>query len=183
MIGLAKRKEYNRMGSGSSGSYHNTKGGSQPLADSYHVVNSAMKADKTDPDIYHPATGYFTNPTAVNLKDAIQGNRVYVDGKRQMGTITYVMDNNGNIIIGVRKNPNDNSKRCPHPTLIGGKDPTVQCAGMITFTKGRISSVNANSGHFKPNIGSLPKVKKALQKLCDKHPDLFNKNSEWRKKK
>ncbi|MBQ8280091.1 MAG: hypothetical protein IJZ23_09650 [Roseburia sp.] len=171
------------MGSGSSGSYHGTKGGSQPLADSYHVVSSAMKADMKDPDIYHPTTGYFKNPTAISLEDAIQGNRIYIDGKKQMGSITYVMNTNGKIILGIRRNPNDTSKRCPHPTLIGGKDPTVQCAGMITFTKGRIASINAASGHFKPNRGSLPKVHQALQKLCDKYPDLFAKSSEWRKKK
>ena len=171
------------MGSGSSGNYHNTKGGSQALSDTYHVVNPAMKEDKSDPDIYHPTTGYFKNPTAVSLDDAIHGNRVYVNSNKQNGSITYVMDNDGNIIIGTRKNPNDSSKRCPHPTLIGGKDPTVQCAGMIIFTKGRISSVNVDSGHYKPNIGSLTKVKEALQKLCDAKPDLFTKNSEWRKKK
>lgn len=169
------------MGTGSSGSYHGTHGGSQPYAESYHVVASEMKKDKKDSDIYDKDTGYFKNPTAVKLEDSIKNDRVYVDGKKQMGTITYVMDDAGNIIIGVRQNPNNPSKRCPHPTLIGGTDPTVQCAGMITFTKGRISSVNTNSGHYRPNSQSLPKVTQALQKLCDKHPDWFSPNSEWRK--
>lgn len=171
------------MGSGSSGNYHGTKGGSQAYAERYHVVASEINKDKKDPDIYDPKTGYFKNPTATRLEDSIQNDRVYIDGKKQMGTVTYVMDDKGNIIIGVRQNPNDSSKRCPHPTLIGGKDPTVQCAGMITFSKGRISSVNTNSGHYRPNSESLPKVTSALQKMCDKHPEWFSPNSEWRKNK
>lgn len=171
------------MGSGSSGNYSGTKGGSQPYAESYHVVQSAMNADKKDPDIYDPKTGYFKNPTAVSIENATNDNRIYVDGKKQGGKLTYVMDNDGNIIIGKRQNPNDPSKRCPHPTLIGGKNPTVQCAGIIEFDKGRILSVNTNSGHFKPNIKSLDKVKNALQKMCDKNPELFSPKSEWRKNK
>ncbi len=171
------------MGSGSSGNYHGTKGGSQPFSDSYHVVAGAMNADKKDSDIYNPQTGYFHNPTAVTLENATTDNRIYVDGKKQQGVLTYVMDENGDIIIGKRQNPNNSSKRCPHPTLIGGKDPQVQCAGMMSFEKGRILSVNTNSGHYKPNIKSLEKVKTALQKMCDKNPDLFSPNSEWRKNK
>ena len=155
------------MGSGSSGSYHGTKGGSQPYADSYHVVPSALNADKKDSDIYDPKTGYFKNPTAVTLEDATKDNRIYVDGKKQGGKLTYVMDDDGNIIIGKRQNPNDSSKRCPHPTLIGGKNPSVQCAGIIEFDKGRILSVNTNSGHFKPNIKSLDKVKTSSKSLVN----------------
>ncbi len=170
------------MGSGSSGSYYGTKGGSQAYAERYHVYPSALKSDKKDPDIYDPKTGYFLNPTAVSLEDAIKDNRVFVGGKKQGGRLTYVMNNKGEIIIGKRQNPNDPSKRCPHPTLVGGKDPTVQCAGMIEFEKGRIKSVDTNSGHFRPNSKSLEKVDKKLQKMCDKNPDLFSPTSKWRKK-
>lgn len=171
------------MGSGSSGNYHGTKGGSQPFADSYHVVSGALTADKKDPDVYNPQAGYFHNPTATTLEAAVKDNRIYVDGKKQQGSLTYVMAENGDIIIGKRQNPNNASKRCPHPTLIGGKDPQVQCAGMMTFEKGRILSVNTNSGHYKPNGKSIEKVNAALQKMCDKNPDVFSPNSEWRKNK
>ena len=171
------------MGSGTSGSYNGTKGGSQPYASSYEVYPSALKADKKDPDIYDSKTGYFKNPTAVTIEDAIKDNRIYVDGSKQMGKLTYVMDTDGNIIIGKRMNPNNSDKRCPHPTLIGGTNPKVQCAGIITFDKGRIASVNTDSGHFRPNIKSLDKVNNALQKMCDKNPDLFSQKSIWRKNK
>ncbi len=93
-----------------------------------------------------------------------------------------MLDKNDNIIIRKRKNPNDSSKRSPHPTLIGGKDPQVQCAGMIIFKNGKIYSYDNSSGHFRPNSKSLPKVKAALDKLYKENPNLFDKGSEWRKK-
>ena len=170
------------MGSGSGGSYSGTNGGSQPYAENYHVVDREMTNDKKDPDIYSKENGYFKNPTAVNLEDAVSGNRIEIDGKRMDGPVIYVMDSDGNIIIGTRCNPNDGRKRSPHPTLIGGKDPQVQCAGMMTFHKGRILSVDNQSGHYRPAAESLKKVNNALQKLCDNNPNLFDKASEWRKK-
>lgn len=170
------------MGSGGSGPYSGTGGGSQAYADSYHVVDKEISKDKKDPDIYNPKTGYFHNPTATKIQDAANGNAIYIDGKKPNGPITYVLDKSDNIIIGKRKNPNDSSKRSPHPTLIGGKDPQVQCAGMITFKNGKIYSYDNSSGHFRPNSKSLPKVKAALDKLYKENPNLFDKNSVWRKK-
>ena len=43
-------------------------------------------------------------------------------------------------------------------------------------------SVNNRSGHFRPDIKSLDKVNDALQELCDRNPDIFDKDSVWRKK-
>lgn len=169
------------MGSGGNGSYSGTNGGSQPYAEMYHVVGNELNKDKEDHDIYNPKTGYFKNPSATNLENAITPHRVVFDGKSANGTMTYVMDNNGNIIFGKRMNPNDKNKRAPHPTLIGGKDPQVKCAGMITFHNGRILSVDNQSGHYRPNKKSIDKVDEALKKLYDKYPDAFDKNSKWRK--
>lgn len=169
------------MGSGSGGIYSGA-GGSQPYAESYHVIRQELSKDKQDPDIYNPNTGYFKNPTATSLDDAVHDKSVYLDGKKANGTYTYLMDKNGEIIIGKRSNPNNSSKRAPHPTLIGGKNPEVQVAGMITFKNGKISDVDNQSGHYRPNIQSMGKVNAALQKLCDRNPNLFDKNSKWRKK-
>jgi len=135
-----------------------------------------------DPDIYDKA-GYFKNPTAINLSDCIDGDGLIFEGHRVEGRMTYVMDAEGNIIFGKRSNPNNSKKRAPHPTLIGGKNPLVQCAGMITFRKGKILSVDNRSGHFRPHIKSLDKVINALQTLCDINPNLFDKRSIWRKHK
>ena len=167
------------MGSGSSGSYTGTSGGSQPYAETYSVVDAELSKDKKDTDIYNPSSGYFKNPTAINIEDAAGKDSVRVDSKRPEGQITYVLDKGGNIIIGTRKNPNNSDKRAPHPTLIGGKNPEVQCAGMITFKKGKIVAVNNHSGHFRPNSQSMPKVYDALKKLYNKNPNLFHKDFKW----
>ena len=168
------------MGSGSSSTYSGA-GGSQPYANTYHVVQKELNKDKKDPDIYNPSTGYFKNPTATNLENATQNSSVYIDGKKADGQYTYVMDKNGKIIFGKRSNPNDSAKRAPHPTLIGGKGPEVQNAGMITFKNGKIFSVDNHSGHYRPNIQSMGKVESALQKLYERDPKLFHKDSKWRK--
>ena len=170
------------MGSGSSGLYSGTGGGSQPYAETYHVYPKEMNKDKKDPDIYDSKTGYFKNPKATSLQDAESNGRFLNGDIRADGTFTYVMDKDGNIIFGKRYNPNDGRKRAPHPTLIGGKDPQVQCAGMIQFKKGRIYSVDNQSGHYRPDIKSLDKVNAALDKLYKKNPELFAPDSKWRKK-
>ena len=99
------------MGSGSSGIYAGTGGGSQPYADSYHVVGAMRDVDKRDPDIYDSNTGYFKNPTATDLLEAIKNDRFYIGGIEAGGKLTYVLDENGNIIFGKRSNPNDGNKR------------------------------------------------------------------------
>ena len=169
------------MGSGSGGSYSGA-GGSQPYAESYHVVAKELSKDKQDSDIYSPKTGYFKNPTASTIEDAIDGNSIYMDGHKANGKLTYVVNQDGEIVFGKRSNPNDSSKRAPHPTLIGGKDPQVQAAGMISFKNGKIFAVDNQSGHYRPNIQSMAKVESALQKLYESNPNLFDKNSKWRKK-
>lgn len=168
------------MGSGKSGGYGSGGNGSQPYAPTYHVTSDMIARDKADSDIYSLSTGYFKNPTATNLESAIDGNRVIFNGRSADGTMTYVMDTNGNIIFGKRSNPNNAAKRAPHPTLLGGKDPQVQCAGMITFHKGRIQSINNNSGHYKPNSKSLDKVETALHRLYEKNANVFDKKWKWR---
>lgn len=164
------------MGSGNGGAYStNNSRASQPYADNYNVVDSELKKDKADKDIYNPSTGYFKNPNAKTLEAALGNNdRIYSGNNKANGDITYVLNENGQIIFGKRENPNNSKKRSPHPTLIGGKSPKVQCAGMITFRKGQIVSVNNESGHYKPNKKSMSKVYKALEKFKSNHPNAFS---------
>ena len=98
-----------------------------------------------------------------------------MNGRTASGTYTYVLDKNGNIIFAKRFNPNNSHSRAPHPTLIGGKNPEVQCAGMIHFDKGRITWYNNESGHFRPNGKSLDKVDLAIEKLRKQNPKIFSK--------
>ena len=170
------------MGAGISGRHSGTRGGSQPYAETYSVVPEMKNADKKNPDIYNSETGYFKNPSAISLQEAIKGNSIFQrDGKKAVNNFMYVMNKKGEIIFGKRENPNNVVARVPHPTLIGGKNPQVQCAGIIRFKDGKIFSVNNQSGHYRPNILSLRKVEDFLQRLYEKNPLLFHKTSKWRK--
>ncbi|MBR0137011.1 MAG: hypothetical protein IJM15_01170 [Erysipelotrichaceae bacterium] len=170
------------MGSGYSSSYSGTNGGSQHYADRYHVVPQELNRDKKNPDIYDSKTGYFKNPTSTDLEKAIHDDKVYINNAKAHGYYTYVLDNEDNIIFGKRANPINSKQRAPHPTLIGGKDPTVQCAGMIEFVNGRIKTVDNRSGHYRPNNKSLEKVYSALQKIHSKHEGTFDKHFIWKEK-
>jgi hypothetical protein len=72
----------------------------------------------------------------------------------------YVVDDGGNIIIGTRA-----GQRMPHPTLVGGSNPTVRAAGVVDIRGGRIYSVNNMSGHFKPGTSSLAAAQEAFGRL------------------
>lgn len=50
------------------------------------------------------------------------------------------------------------------------------CAGILEVSGGKIKSINVGSGHYKPNVKSLPKAKKIFEKLSK---SLFHKNYEW----
>lgn len=170
------------MGTGSSGPYGSSSSGSgsQPYAPTYHVVSEMLDRDKADPEIYNSSTGYPKNPTASKITDSIVHEHIEIGGKIPNGPITYVMDESGNIIIGKRSNPINPAKRSPHPMLIGGKHPQVQCAGMIYFNKGKILSIDNQSGHFRPNIKSMDKVYDALNELYETNPNVFAKGFKWR---
>ena len=164
------------MGSGSKGSYGNGTSGSQPYAPTYHVVGEMMESDKQNPNIYSPRTGYFKNPLAVSIQKSIKNGQIQMDGHSAHGTFTYVVNQNGEIVFGKRFNPNSSRGRAPHPTLIGGKDPQVQCAGMIRIEKGRIVWYDNQSGHYRPNAKSLITVDRTIKELKKTHPEIFAKN-------
>lgn len=166
------------MGSSVSGLYSGTRGASQPFASKYSVMANMKEKDIKD-GILIPEKGYPKNPTATNLKDAIRGNAVYMDGKKANGKYTYVVDEKGNLIFGKRENPDNPTLRSPHPMLIGGKNPKVKCAGMIDIRNGKIFNIDTDSGHYKPNEKSLPEAEKILSSLPS---SVFARKSKWRKK-
>lgn len=88
---------------------------------------------------------YIRNETAHNINDYIKEGSNYLGSKNMNGQYMYVIDMDGNIIIGTR-----GGQRMPHPTLVGGRDPRVQAAGIIDIRRGKIYSINNASGHFKP---------------------------------
>ena len=133
------------MGSGSGGAY--SYGGSQPYAPCYHVT-SEMKQYDINNGTFHDGK-YDKNPTARRLVDTINGNYI-VDKSYNGDNFTYVIDMDGNIIFGKRNgNGPKPAQATPHPTLIGGKNPEVQMAGILKIRNGKIFSQNLS---FSPKI-------------------------------
>ena len=102
---------------------------------------------------------YIKNPTAQNLADLVTDTGK-IGSSRMSGQFMYVVDDAGNIVIGTRA-----GQRMPHPTLIGGANPSVQGAGIVDIRGGRIFSVDNASGHFKPGAGSLQAAEAAFGNL------------------
>jgi hypothetical protein len=111
---------------------------------------------------------YIKNPTAQKLNDLVQPGSNYVGNSQMNGRYMYVVDTDGNIVIGSRA-----GQHMPHPTLIGGQNPTVQGAGVIDIRGGKIFSIDNVSGHFKPDASSLTSVQKAFSEYPT---NVFHKN-------
>ena len=148
------------MGSGAGGSYGGGSG-SQPYAPSYHVEKSMHEQDIKN-GTYHDGH-YDKNPTAQNINDMINGN--YIGDKRTNIDMPYVIDLDGNIILGRRNGNGKGGAPTPHPTLIGGADPQVQMAGIVHIQGGKIASYDNQSGHYKPNAKSMHVADEAFGKL------------------
>lgn len=103
---------------------------------------------------------YVKNSTAHNINDYISEGSNYLGSKNMNGQYMYVVDMDGNIIIGTR-----GGQRMPHPTLVGGSNPQVQVAGIVEIRGGKIYSINNASGHFKPNVESLGIAEDAFSNL------------------
>lgn len=150
----------------------------RPGIRSHRVDSSTIPADKRA-GVYNASEGYRKNPTARVLTNQIdEFGKVRVNRKAANGDYMFVVDVDGRIIIGTRdkmKTASGSLKNMknPHPTLIGGRDPHVQSAGMVNFRDGRIYSVNNASGHFKPTRGSLAAAKNAFNQLPEA---VFRKN-------
>ncbi len=148
------------MGSGLKGSYGGGSG-SQPYAPSYHVEKGMHERDVKN-GIYHNGH-YDKNPTAKNINDMIKGN--YIGSKTTNIDMPYVIDLRGNIILGKRNGNGREGAPTPHPTLIGGKDPQVQMAGIVHIQGGKIAFYDNQSGHYRPNSKSMNVADEAFGKL------------------
>ncbi|MEK3885806.1 hypothetical protein [Paenibacillus sp. PL2-23] len=102
---------------------------------------------------------YIKNPTAQNLNDLITDTGK-IGSKQMSGQYMYVVDTNGNVIIGTRA-----GQRMPHPTLIGGVNPQVRAAGIVEIRGGQIYKVDNASGHYKPSNESLQAAQEAFGQL------------------
>jgi len=145
----------------------------------YSVVPEMHELDKERYTFRPNETGYVKNPTAQNITNYINNtNYLGTGGKKGSlnGLYMYVVDANNNIIIGNRAIEQvsgvEAGKGLPHPTLIGGFEPKVQGAGIVTIQGGKIIKVDNASGYFRPDSSSLGKVEELfLNKVPDKYYD------------
>jgi hypothetical protein len=106
------------------------------------------------------AEGYKLNPKLINLESLLTPTGK-IGGKNFGGVYMFVVDEEGTIRIGTRVG----RQHMPHPTLIGGSEPTVMAAGEVDIRAGQIYSVNNLSGHFRPSPGSLGAMYSAFSGL------------------
>lgn len=150
---------------------HSPSSGSTEEDEEVGAGGSGTKGYSVDPTMFagDVAAGvlrngeYITNPTAHNINDYIHEGSNYLGSKNMNGQYMYVIDMDGNMIIGTR-----GGQRMPHPTLVGGNNPQVQAAGILEIRGGKIYSINNLSGHFKPDNECLSVVEELFSKLPSK---------------
>jgi YD repeat-containing protein len=126
----------------------------------FGVVNNAeMRARDIAGRAYNEEVGFVTNPNARRLDSMLSPSNNIVN-KSNGRTYMYVVDRDGNIIVGTRS-----GERMPHPTLIGGHDPQVRAAGMLQVRGGKILRIDNDSGHFRPDTESLNAARAAFSRL------------------
>lgn len=149
---------------GSSFSSSSLHGNSQPYKEQYAVYSKMMKKDIKS-GVYNPSNGgYIKNPTAKNLKSLYNGN--YIVGPNFNIDVPYVITKGGEVVIGKRNGfgRENGALPTPHPTLIGGTDPKVRMAGILSIRNGKILSYDDRSGHFRPNVKSMKWADDAFKK-------------------
>ena len=156
--------------------------------------NRSVRREKEE-GIWTKELGYKKNPNAFSLNDFKvdeAGNLLHPGGNvLRNGQYIYVVIDGANgakeMIIGTRT-----KEALPHPTLVGGLDPKVYAAGEIKVENGKITVIDNQSGHFRPEAGTELIGKETLQEFGEKwqtnHPDQDNPFDHtlpipWEKKK
>lgn len=134
----------------------------------YTVKESWIELDKNSGILKNGS--YIRNPTARNLKDFIlKDDKLFLSLDYDMnhgpmtGSLKFVIDEKGNVILGFPEPDRKNGLHYFHPTLIGGINPEVISAGQIDFVNGKTVLINNVSGHFKPYSTTSIIIKIAFQ--------------------
>jgi hypothetical protein len=150
--------------SGSSSSYLQGEWWKVPPKDGLKGTNPAFL--KTDAEKGILVGGkYIKNPTAKPIQELITPNGI-IGTKKSMyysGEYMYVIDSEGSIIIGSRAKQ-FNPQGLSHPTLIGGENPQVRGAGIVSIQGGKLKWIDDASGHFQ-HSGTLDAAREAFGRL------------------
>jgi hypothetical protein len=150
-------------------------------SDLRHEKASKLFTDATIEDIESRAGGKISNVSNQVLEAAVKSSREnnemeymqlsaqMITSEKQMTTFLnnspddehmYVLKG-GDLHVAIRAQ----SKKLPHPTLIGG-DPDVDCAGSLQRSPDGTVLVTRESGHFRPPSVSI--AQQAVDKMMKK---------------
>nr|WP_264732422.1 hypothetical protein [Wolbachia endosymbiont (group A) of Sphaerophoria taeniata] len=86
--------------------------------------------------------------------------------KGKKGCVAYVITLDGRLVTHEHINVNKNEWAYRHSTLAGGRP--VLCSGLIKVVNGKITYIDNNSGHYKPESANLYNAVKKLEGLFSK---------------
>ncbi|WCR58909.1 MAG: hypothetical protein PG978_000323 [Wolbachia endosymbiont of Ctenocephalides felis wCfeF] len=86
--------------------------------------------------------------------------------KGEKDCVAYVITLDGKLVTRQHINVNEGELACRHSTLAGGKP--VLCSGLMKVVDGKITYIDNNSGHYKPEPANLYKAVKKLEGLFAK---------------
>lgn len=141
-----------------------------PKTGLYKVKDDWIKADEAVGILKNG--DYLINPSARNLNDfpVTDGKLHWPEGNTNAGQIVnenfnYVIDKNGNIIIGNPYPNGKDSQKLFHPNLIGGPNPEVKSAGHLYIVDGKAVLIDNQSEHFRPSSKTIETVMNSFKNI------------------
>ncbi len=136
-------------------------------------TNTKVKYFTPDDQIEHTKITY-KGKLYIDLVPEIEGNKLKgfkgklydtTDkiSKGEKGCVAYVITLDGKLVTHEHINVNKSEGAYRHSTLAGGRP--VLCAGLIKVVNGKITYIDNNSGHYKPESANLYNAVKKLEGL------------------
>ncbi|WP_353288625.1 hypothetical protein [Wolbachia endosymbiont (group A) of Pogonocherus hispidulus] len=139
-------------------------------------TNTKVKYFTPDDQIEHTKITY-KGKLCIDLMPEIEGNKLKgfkgklydtTDkiSKGKKGCVAYVITLDGRLVTHEHINVNKSEWAYRHSTLAGGRP--VLCSGLIKVVNGKITYIDNNSGHYKPESANLYNAVKKLEGLFSK---------------
>ncbi|GFR19809.1 uncharacterized protein TNCT_303261 [Trichonephila clavata] len=139
-------------------------------------TNTKVKYFTPDDQIEHTKITY-KGKLYIDLMPEIEGNKLkgFKDklydttdkiSKGEKGCVAYVITLDGKLVTHEHINVNKSEWAYRHSTLAGGRP--VLCSGLIKVVNGKITYIDNNSGHYKPESANLYNAVKKLEGLFSK---------------
>ncbi|UPA54630.1 hypothetical protein MWH06_04860 [Wolbachia pipientis] len=139
-------------------------------------TNTKVKYFTPDDQMEHAKITY-KGKLYIDLMPEIEGNKLkdfrgkLYDttnkiSKGEKGCVAYVITLDGKLVTHEHINVNKSEWAYRHSTLAGGRP--VLCSGLIKVVNGKITYIDNNSGHYKPESANLYNAVKKLEGLFSK---------------